>query len=184
MLVESPPPASSRAPSSWLPLVCDGAAIGLIQVTGASPAELASGRHALLARAGGDGRQRRSRTRSATGTRAESLERFQGLIEHMPAITYVDRAVTGEPIYVSPQLETMSGVAVEQWLDGTDGWSQRVHPDDRDRALGAYREALASGIAYCDEYRLLDTEGARALVPRPDRRRPRRARHARSRSRA
>ncbi|HEY2788065.1 MAG TPA: EAL domain-containing protein [Gaiellales bacterium] len=140
------------------PLVCDDAAIGLIQVTGASPAQLASGGmrfwRALgetVAEAVGNAQRHRDAR--------EALERFQGLVEHMPAITYVDRAVTGEPIYVSPQLETMSGVAVEQWLDGTDGWSQRVHPDDRDRALGAYREALATGIPYWDEYRLLDTEG-------------------------
>ncbi len=140
------------------PLVCDGAAIGLIQVTGASPAELASGGMRFWRALGETVAEAVSNAQRHRDAR-QSLERFQGLVEHMPAITYVDRAVTGEPIYVSPQLETMSGVAVEQWLDGTDGWSQRVHPDDRDRALGAYREALATGTAYRDEYRLLDTEG-------------------------
>ena len=88
-----------------------------------------------------------------------SLRRFRALIEQMPAITYVDRAVTGEPLYVSPQIETIGGVPMEQWLDGTDGWSARVHPDDRERALKLYREALAAGIPCHDEYRLVDPDG-------------------------
>ena len=99
--------------------------------------------------------------RNAEGHRAtrEELRRFRALVEQMPAITYVDRAGSGEPIYVSPQLEALSGVALEQWYDGTDGWSERVHPDDRDRAVELYREAVASGTPYRDEYRLLDADG-------------------------
>ena len=45
----------------------------------------------------------------------------------------------------SPQLEALSGVAMEQWYDGTDGWTERVHPDDRDREFAAYRKAAGTG---------------------------------------
>jgi diguanylate cyclase (GGDEF)-like protein/PAS domain S-box-containing protein len=141
-----------------VPLVCADEAIGVIQVTGAAPADLASGGMGfwrVLGEMVGEAVRNAELHREAT----ESLRRFRALVERMPAITYVDRAVTGDPIYVSPQLEELSGVSVEQWMDGTDGWSVRVHPDDRERALGSYREALQTGIAYYDEYRLIATDG-------------------------
>jgi diguanylate cyclase (GGDEF)-like protein/PAS domain S-box-containing protein len=140
------------------PLVCDGCVIGLLEVSGASPADLASGGMQFW-RALGETIGEAVRNAQRHRETRESLDRFRALIEQMPAITYVDRAGTGEPIYVSPQLEALSGVSVAQWLDGTDGWAARVHPDDRERAVGKYRETLSAGIACSDEYRLLDTSG-------------------------
>jgi diguanylate cyclase (GGDEF)-like protein/PAS domain S-box-containing protein len=141
-----------------VPLVCADAAIGLVQVTGAAQADLASGGMTFWRAVGeivGGAVQNAVLHRRAS----DGLRRFQALVEQMPAITYVDKAGTGDPIYVSPQLEALSGVSVEQWMDGTDGWSVRVHPDDRERALGSYREALQTGIAFYDEYRLIATDG-------------------------
>ena len=142
-----------------VPLACDDdAAAGLIEVAGASASDLASGGMQFWRAVGGlvgEAVQNAERHRATQ----EELRRFQALVEQMPAITYVDRAGSGEPIYVSPQLEALSGVALEQWYDGTDGWSARVHPDDRDRAVELYREAVSSGTPYRDEYRLLDPDG-------------------------
>ena len=141
-----------------VPLGCDEEATGLIEIVGASAADLASGGMGFWRDLGGVVGEA---VRNAERHRAteEELRRFRALVEQMPAITYVDRAVSGEPIYVSPQLEALSGVPLEQWYDGTDGWSERVHPDDRDRAVAAYREAMTSGTPYRDEYRLLDADG-------------------------
>jgi diguanylate cyclase (GGDEF)-like protein/PAS domain S-box-containing protein len=141
-----------------VPLACDGGGAGLIEIAGAPVCDLASGGMAFWRALGGlvgeavQDAERRRATR-------EELRRFRALVEQMPAITYVDRAGSGEPIYVSPQLEALSGVAVEQWYDGTDGWSERVHPDDRERSVELYREAVSSGTPYRDEYRLLDADG-------------------------
>ena len=141
------------------PLLFAGAAIGLIEVMGATPADLASGgmRHwrALGELAG----SAVANARAHAQARAESA-RFRGLVEQMPAVTYVDRAGTGEPVYASPQLEAITGVAVEEWLTGVDGWSDRVHPDDRERALRLYRQAISEGRPYRDEYRLVDGDGS------------------------
>jgi diguanylate cyclase (GGDEF)-like protein/PAS domain S-box-containing protein len=141
-----------------VPLVCGDEAIGLIQVSGASHSDLASGGMRFW-RVLGETVAAAVRNAQLHRDANESMRRFQALVEQMPAITYVDRIGSGDPIYVSPQLEALSGVAVEQWLDGTDGWTARVHPDDRDRAVTGYRAALASATPYRDEYRLLDTEG-------------------------
>ena len=156
------------------PLVHDDAAIGLMEVTGASPADLASGGmrywRALGELVGGAV----ANARRHEGTRADS-KRFRALVEQMPAVTYVDRAGSGEPVYVSPQLETMTGVAVSEWLTNTDGWSDRVHPDDRERALRLYRLAISEGTPYRDEYRLVDAQGGerwfhdRAVIVRDER---------------
>ena len=141
-----------------VPLGCDEEAAGLIEIAGASAADLASGGMGFWRDLGGLVGEA---VRNAVRHRAtrDDLRRFRGLVEQMPAITYVDRAISGEPIYMSPQLEALSGVPLEHWYDGTDGWSERVHPDDRDRAAAAYREAVTSGTPYRDEYRLLDADG-------------------------
>jgi len=141
-----------------VPLGCNQRAAGLIEIAGASAADLASGGMGFWRDLGGLVGEA---VRNAEGHRAtrEELRRFRALVEQMPAITYVDRAISGEPLYVSPQLEALSGVPLEQWYDGTEGWSERVHPDDRDRAAAAYREAVTSGTPYRDEYRLLDADG-------------------------
>jgi diguanylate cyclase (GGDEF)-like protein/PAS domain S-box-containing protein len=145
-------------PAFLVPLTCDDGATGLIEISGASVSDLASGGMQFWRGLGGlVGEAVRNAERHRT-TRDE-LRRFRALVEQMPAITYVDRAGSGEPIYVSPQLEALSGVAVEQWYDGTEGWSERVHPDDRERAVELYREAVSSGTPYRDEYRLLDADG-------------------------
>ncbi|HEY8858983.1 MAG TPA: EAL domain-containing protein [Gaiellales bacterium] len=150
---------SQQAGADFLaPILCHGEAIGLIEVTGASPSDLASGgmRHwrglGELVGAAVANAQAHARVR-------EESKRFRGLVEQMPAVTYVDRAGSGQPVYVSPQLEALTGVAVEEWLTGVDGWSDRVHPDDRERALRLYRQAISEGTPYRDEYRLVDDEG-------------------------
>jgi diguanylate cyclase (GGDEF)-like protein/PAS domain S-box-containing protein len=148
-----------EAGSAFLvPLACDEGALGLIEISGASVSDLASGGMQFWRGLGGLVGEA---VRNAERHRAiqEELRRFRALVEQMPAITYVDRAGSGDPIYVSPQLEALSGVAVEQWYDGSDGWSERVHPDDRERAVERYREAVSSGTPYRDEYRLLDADG-------------------------
>ena len=141
-----------------VPLGCDEEAAGLIEIAGASAADLASGGMGFWRDLGGLVGEAVRNAERHRATR-DDLRRFRGLVEQMPAITYVDRAISGEPIYVSPQLEALSGVPLEHWYDGTDGWSERVHPDDRDRAAAAYREAVTSGTPYRDEYRLLDADG-------------------------
>jgi diguanylate cyclase (GGDEF)-like protein/PAS domain S-box-containing protein len=141
-----------------VPLACGDGVAGLIEIGGAPVSDLASGGIGFWRALGGLVGEAVAKAERHRATR-EELRRFRALVEQMPAITYVDRAGSGEPIYVSPQLEALSGVAIEQWYDGTDGWSERVHPDDRERSVELYRESVSSGTPYRDEYRLLDADG-------------------------
>ena len=78
----------------------------------------------------------------------------------LPAIVY--RAEVGEAgawTYVSPQIESILGFSPEEWCADPTLWEQRLHPEDRDRAI-ADEEAAAAGISIgsCD-YRMLARDG-------------------------
>jgi diguanylate cyclase (GGDEF)-like protein/PAS domain S-box-containing protein len=141
-----------------LPLLAAGESIGLLEVADASAGDLASGGmqfwHSLAELVAG------ALHNAACFSELVAAEaRFRSLVEQMPAVTYVDRAITGDPIYTSPQLESMFGVPVSEWLDGSDGWGRRIHPEDRELATGSYDAAVASGEPYWHEYRLIDRAG-------------------------
>ncbi len=84
--------------------------------------------------------------------------RLRALVENLPAVTYVDLAGSGDPVYVSPQILGMVGVPAEEWLDGSDGWVKRMHPDDR-HTVEAYRKTVETGCPYSASYRLIGLDG-------------------------
>ncbi len=93
-----------------------------------------------------------------------TAERFRSLVEQIPAATYVDSAVTGKPIYVSPQIEHLFSVPAVEWMDGDDGWGRRIHPDDRVHTTQTYDESVARGEPYNCEYRMTGTDGVERWV--------------------
>src|SRR4029077_14113347 len=58
----------------------------------------------------------------------EAQERYRVLVENLPAITYVDLAGSGDPLYVSPQIDELMGIPAAEWLDGVNGWGRRGCP--------------------------------------------------------
>jgi diguanylate cyclase (GGDEF)-like protein/PAS domain S-box-containing protein len=88
--------------------------------------------------------------------KAES--QYRALVENLPAITYVDEAGTGDPIYVSPQILDLMGVPADEWLDGFDGWERRMHPDDR-HTIETYRRTVQTGEPYSAQYRMRGLDG-------------------------
>ncbi|MDX6546656.1 MAG: hypothetical protein QOG33_206, partial [Gaiellales bacterium] len=89
--------------------------------------------------------------------KAES--RLRALVENLPAITYVDMAGSGDPMYVSPQIFEMMGVPAEEWLDGFDGWEKRMHVDDR-HTIAEYRQTVETGRPYSASYRMIGLDGS------------------------
>ena len=88
----------------------------------------------------------------------QAESRYRALVENLPAITYVDEAGSGDPIYVSPQIRDLMGIPAEEWLDGSDGWERRMHPDDR-HTIEAYRQTVQSGERYSAQYRMRGLDG-------------------------
>jgi diguanylate cyclase (GGDEF)-like protein/PAS domain S-box-containing protein len=90
---------------------------------------------------------------------ARSGDMLRSLIEQLPAVSYVARPGTGEPIYISPQLEALFGWKVSDWIRGVGRWAEQIHPDDRAETLQTYSEAVAAGRPFEHEYRLIDADG-------------------------
>ncbi|HUZ84643.1 MAG TPA: PAS domain-containing protein [Gaiellales bacterium] len=91
------------------------------------------------------------------GALAESAQRWQLLVEQIPAITYITTP-EGEPIYSSPQVQTLLGLRAEEWDTDYDTWIELVHPDDRALARRAV-EGLRTDGRYDTEFRIVTPDG-------------------------
>ncbi|MGZ4114897.1 MAG: PAS domain-containing sensor histidine kinase [Actinomycetota bacterium] len=94
------------------------------------------------------------------GTLFETEAKYRGLIETLPAVTYVDPLDEwSDSLYVSPQIEDLLGVSAEEWLTDPNTWRRHVHPDDLERAWNTYVAARDAEAPYEQEYRMLHEDG-------------------------
>jgi PAS domain S-box-containing protein len=90
----------------------------------------------------------------------EAEERFRAIVEHMPGAIYLDHADSSmQPVYVSPQIERITGMTSEEWMAATDAWVDLVHPDDRGRVVDGYLAAMATRQPWAAEYRMITRDG-------------------------
>ena len=105
----------------------------------------------------------RSAARRTEGRLAVSEARLRSLIESIPAATYIavasDSKAGFDTEYVSPQIAEMIGYAPEELAQRPELWHDILHPDDRDAALRADAEHLASGAPLRHEYRIVARDG-------------------------
>jgi diguanylate cyclase (GGDEF)-like protein/PAS domain S-box-containing protein len=141
-----------------LPITSRERPIGVLEIDGASTAQLASGGMQFWRELGetiGDAVENARRHERLTA--AES--RFRSLVEQIPVVTYIDLAGSGEPVYVSPQIDTVIGVPAYEWLADPEAWTRRIHPEDRDAAVAAYQRTVECGEPFACEYRVIDVAG-------------------------
>ncbi|MDX6620020.1 MAG: hypothetical protein QOK36_2406, partial [Gaiellales bacterium] len=87
-------------------------------------------------------------------------QRFRALLEGVPVCAYRwEAGSAGRCLYVSPQIESMLGFAVDQWMRDPELWWQRIHPDDRERAMSEENVAKTTGVLD-NEYRFLHADGS------------------------
>lgn len=99
------------------------------------------------------------RTR-AEAERSEAERRYRTLVETMPAVTYMQGADPGAPVYyVSPQIESMLGYTQEEWGPSFEMWRDTIHPQDRERVIAADEESDRTGEPYVVEYRQKHKDG-------------------------
>jgi PAS domain S-box-containing protein len=97
--------------------------------------------------------------RSAEQFRAEAEAKYQTLVEQVAAISYIaELGMDGQWLYVSPQVETMFGFSVDDWLADSRTWTRHIHPDDLSVAETA-EEAAKRGERYQAEYRVIRKDG-------------------------
>ncbi len=91
--------------------------------------------------------------------------RYRALIEHVPAVTYVQVVDRADPaVHVSPQVEAMLGNGPEEWLADREFFIKLLHPEDRECVLAENLRANQSGEPFDLEYRLIAREGRTVWV--------------------
>jgi PAS domain S-box-containing protein len=91
--------------------------------------------------------------------RRASDERFRDLVESLDAIVWEADAATLRFSFVSRRAETVLGHPIARWLADPDFFRERIHPDDRARALEVCRDAIARGADHELEYRARAADG-------------------------
>ncbi len=88
-------------------------------------------------------------------------EDYRRLVERLPAIVYsCELGERGRWRYVSPQVEEILGYSPEQWMADPGLWAERLHPEDRERALEQETsKAAAEGGAPPIDYRMITRKG-------------------------
>ncbi len=146
-----------------LPLISQGRVLGLLELDGASDGDIASGGMQPWYALAGVVAAALDNAEQFTALQVTEA-RFRSLVQQIPAATYVDEAVTGRPVYVSPQIESIFAVPAQEWLDGDDGWGSRIHPDDHEHTTAGYDAAVAAAEPWQSEYRLTGTDGVERWV--------------------
>jgi PAS domain S-box-containing protein len=91
--------------------------------------------------------------------REEAEAKYRTLVEQVAAISYIaELGVEGQWLYVSPQVEMMFGIGVDDWLAGSRQWMRHVHPEDHP-VVEAAEEASKRGERFQAEYRVIRQDG-------------------------
>jgi PAS domain S-box-containing protein len=89
----------------------------------------------------------------------DAEEKFRTLAEQLPLVTYRDGLTPdGPPLYVSPQIEDLTGFSPEEWTGDPDFLWKVMHPDDRERVRAETDRASEEGHLKT-EYRMIRRGG-------------------------
>ena len=99
----------------------------------------------------------------------EAEAKYRALVEHTPAITYIEIVDEGDPmsmrtLYISPQIEKMLGYTPEEWMLNPHLWVRALHPDDRARMINEDIRTNRTGEPFNAEYRIFAKDGRLAWV--------------------
>jgi PAS domain S-box-containing protein len=99
-------------------------------------------------------REDRDRERDLRAAEAK----YRLLVEQLPLATYIldpDHTVR----YVSPQIESILGFSVKEAIEDEEFWTERLHPEDRERVPASWRDCIARRQSFRAEYRMLTADG-------------------------
>ena len=103
---------------------------------------------------------RRTERETASRTEERTRQSFLELIHGLDAIISERDLGTGDFTFVSRKAAELLGYPVERWLESPKFWSDvLVHPEDRERAVGALERAVADTEDAELEYRVRTADG-------------------------
>jgi PAS domain S-box-containing protein len=95
------------------------------------------------------------------GQALEAETRYRRLVEHIPAVTYLDILEDGGVRigYISPQVEDLLGYPAERFTRDPDFWFSIVDPEDRARVEESGTLTATRGVRFEQEYRMVAADG-------------------------
>ncbi|HKI53387.1 MAG TPA: PAS domain-containing protein [Anaerolineales bacterium] len=85
----------------------------------------------------------------------EAETMYRALVEQTTIVTYRDIAdMEASPLYISPQIENLTGYTAAEWMSKPDFWKTLVHPDDIDGVQADLERYVTTGARTISEYRL------------------------------
>ena len=95
-----------------------------------------------------------------TSQLADLEARYRGVIDHLPAVIYIDGARDDDPmIDVSPGIEELLGVTREDYLREGSDWTDYIHPDDHERVVAASHLSVVNEGEFHEEFRAVHADG-------------------------
>jgi diguanylate cyclase (GGDEF)-like protein/PAS domain S-box-containing protein len=86
---------------------------------------------------------------------------YRSLVEQIPTVTYVADWAPDAPLrFVSAHIEELLGFTPEAWVEDESLWTERLHPEDRDRVLAGERRAHTDESDLDQEYRMIAADGS------------------------
>src|SRR5690606_15993579 len=85
-----------------------------------------------------------------------SEERFRTLASHAP-VGIFQTDLNGDNLFVNEGWRQMAGMTSEEARGK--GWTNAIHPDDRERVTANWQQALASGTSSSAEFRFRRPDG-------------------------
>jgi PAS domain S-box-containing protein len=91
---------------------------------------------------------------------AHAETRYQSLVEQLPAVVYIDTHEESPiTIYISRQIEKITGYPPEDWVSDPELWLRVIHPDDRAVMRRDWPLHLGGAEEASFEYRVMHRDG-------------------------
>ena len=92
-------------------------------------------------------------------TPGASEAKLRAPVEPIPAIVYTELVETRETLYISPQVEILTGYTPAEWIEERYLWKKMIHPADLAAVLAEDDHTSATHEPFNVEYRILTRDG-------------------------
>jgi PAS domain S-box-containing protein len=91
----------------------------------------------------------------------EAEAKYHTLIDQIPAAVYtVAIDEPGSTLYISPQIEKLSGYTPDEWIADPALWDKIILPEDQKKVRAEHRKTKRTGKRFLGEYRLIARDGS------------------------